>query len=88
MTDSGITTAFEAHFLGSKESKITSSSISDRGSRIYLGLEGGVLEECSVKTVEGNDVCSTVACKPLFTQVSCGNSLYFLFVSIHSRTLF
>eukprot|EP00890_Picochlorum_soloecismus_P006477 jgi/Picsp_1/6830/NSC_04168-R2_dna repair endonuclease xpf-like len=68
MSDEGISTAFESHFLGSKESKITSSSIVDGGSRIYLGLEGGVLEECSVKTVEGSDVCSTVACKPLFTQ--------------------
>lgn len=88
MTDLGITTAFEAHFLGSKESKITSSSISDRGSRIYLGLEGGVLEECSVKTVEGNDVCSTVACKPLFTQVSCVNSLSFFIYFDMISTLF
>lgn len=88
MTESDTPTAFEAHFLGCKESKITSSSIVDRGSRIYLGLEGGVLEECSVKTVEGNDVCSTVACKPLFTQVSCGNSLSYLFILIRSRTLF
>ena len=81
MSDEEISTAFEAHFLGSKESKITSSSIVDGGSRIYLGLEGGVLEECSVKTIEGSDVRSTVACKPLFTQVSCDISLICFFCS-------
>lgn len=68
-TEEGKRTPFELSFLGTKESYITSSSVCDRGSRVYFGLKGGLLEECTVNKNGEEVLCSVVARKPLYVQV-------------------
>ena len=59
----------EVLFLGQTNSSITSSSFSSSGSRLFIGVEGGVVESSLVVREDENAWCSDTVQRQLHLKV-------------------
>jgi hypothetical protein len=61
---------FNANLVLDRKSVITAVGIDHEGSRVFLGLEEGMLEEYSLDMLETSPTCSLTARKPIAAKVT------------------
>lgn len=60
---------FNANLVLDRKAVITAVGIDHEGSRVFLGLEEGMLEEYSLDMINASPVCSLTARKPIAAKV-------------------
>jgi hypothetical protein len=71
---------FNANLVLDRKAVITAVGIDHESSRVFLGLEEGMLEEYSLDMVDTSPVCSLTARKPIAAKVR-NTKKFFLFLT-------
>ena len=69
---------FNANLVLDRKALITAVGIDHEGSRVFLGVEEGMLEEYSLDIVNTRPICSLTARKPIAAKVRTQTHYYFL----------
>lgn len=69
---------FNANLVLDRKALITTVGIDHEGSRVFLGVEEGMLEEYSLDIIDTRPTCSLAARKPIAAKVRTQTHSYFL----------